>query len=618
MCDLKECDCILTKNCQCQEKITYQAVSLADIFDSKEWSLNKNKARIQSQSYKMWANIKCPFNIDTFIKLCNDVYLSGVPNYIGYRIQVPSNINVDFLKMALQNYSDKEIIQFLTFGWPINYTACSIPKCKGTNHKGAIQFEAAIDKYLAQELEWGATIGPFTSNPLVGELVISPLNSVPKKDSTDRRVILDLSFPRGRSVNDGIPKGEYQGEEIELSYPKVDDLAEQIKDIGLGCKLYKRDLKKAYRQIPIDPGDVHFLGYSWKGNIFIDRNAPMGLRTSALMCQRMTSAVAYLHRQSGYTCINYVDDLAGVALPDEAFQAFKNLGQIIMQTGLIEASEKACKPSTKMIFLGIEFDTEKMQCRIPETKLIEVKKLVASWDGKKCAKKVELQSLIGSLQFVAKCVRPGRVFIGRMLQILSTLKCQHHKFKIKSEFRKDLSWWRRFLEIYNGVSLIPDTIWSKPDKVFATDACLVGCGGVMENEYFHVKYPDFIKSLKLCINSLEMLTVTIALKLWANKLSGKRVLIYCDNEVTVHAINSGKVKNNFLLKNLREQRYLCALRNFEIKAVHLPGCENRIADALSRWDLSTTYAEKFIEMTKHKNMCNIIVNDALFKLHDFY
>jgi hypothetical protein len=36
-------------------------------------------------------------------------------------------------------------------------------------------------------------------------MAISPLNSVPKKDSLERRVIVDLSFsPEGLAVNDGI------------------------------------------------------------------------------------------------------------------------------------------------------------------------------------------------------------------------------------------------------------------------------------------------------------------------------------------------------------------------------------------------------------------------------
>ena len=55
-------------------------------------------------------------------------------------------------------------------------------------------------------------------------------------------------------------------------------------------------------------------------------------------------------------------------------------------------------------------------------------------------------------------------------------------------------------------------MWSRPDDILATDACLEGCGGLCENVYFHTRYPDFIKCMNLCIHALEMLTVTVAIR----------------------------------------------------------------------------------------------------------
>jgi hypothetical protein len=46
-------------------------------------------------------------------------------------------------------------------------------------------------------------------NPFNCSLKISPLNTVTKKDSIERRVILDLSFPEGQSVNEFISKEFY-------------------------------------------------------------------------------------------------------------------------------------------------------------------------------------------------------------------------------------------------------------------------------------------------------------------------------------------------------------------------------------------------------------------------
>ena len=57
---------------------------------------------------------------------------------------------------------------------------------------------------------------------------ISALNSIPKKDTEERRVILDLSFPKGYAVNDFISMEEYLGDQIDLILPNVDDFIHVI------------------------------------------------------------------------------------------------------------------------------------------------------------------------------------------------------------------------------------------------------------------------------------------------------------------------------------------------------------------------------------------------------
>jgi hypothetical protein len=49
------------------------------------------------------------------------VWQSGVPNYLGCRIPVHSNINVEFFRTHLQNYNDKIICELLEFGAPIGF-----------------------------------------------------------------------------------------------------------------------------------------------------------------------------------------------------------------------------------------------------------------------------------------------------------------------------------------------------------------------------------------------------------------------------------------------------------------------------------------------------------------
>ena len=64
--------------------------------------------------------------------------------------------------------------------------------------------------------------------------------------------------------------------------------------------------------------------------------------------------------------------------------------------------------------------------------------LLPKWLTKKSATKTELQSLIGKLAFVSKCVRPGRLFLTRILDTLRSLRSNHHWVKLSAEFRKDI------------------------------------------------------------------------------------------------------------------------------------------------------------------------------------
>ena len=94
---------------------------------------------------------------------------------------------------------------------------------------------------------------------------------MPKSDSHERRIIVDLSWPVDESVNDGIDGEMYLGESSDLHFPTIDDIISLIHNAGQGCLIYKRDLKLAYRQFLVDPGDWQYLGYFFNMYITLTR-----------------------------------------------------------------------------------------------------------------------------------------------------------------------------------------------------------------------------------------------------------------------------------------------------------------------------------------------------------
>lgn len=255
------------------------------------------------------------------LKLHARVHSSGMPNYKSCRLAVPSRLNVDVWRSYLRDYSDYQICDFLEFGWPVGYDYANsgFPVSSPRNHQGALSFPDDIDSYINKESSLGAVIGPFVSNPFECLLVASsPLNSVPKQEPGERRIILDLSWPIGTSVNDGISSQTYLGESFSLTYPTVDLIASMVCASGPGALLYKRDLKRAYRQFPVDPFDYPLLGYHWKEQLYFDVVLPMGLRSAAMACQRITQGVCHISQSHGHNVTSYLDDFIGVGVFDAA------------------------------------------------------------------------------------------------------------------------------------------------------------------------------------------------------------------------------------------------------------------------------------------------------------
>ena len=157
-----------------------------------------------------------------------------------------------------------------------------------------------------------------------------------------------------------------------------------------------------------------------------------------------------------------------------------------MWLGVPINKKKVDDPSTIITLLGIEIDTINMVCRLPQEKLLDLKSLLESWIVKKSCKKRELLSLIGKLSFACKVVKPGRIFLRRLINLSTSVANLDHYIHINKEAREDLLWWQEFLEQWNGISFIPEV----NNKLYLfTDASNVGMGGFFGSAWFSVPWP---------------------------------------------------------------------------------------------------------------------------------
>ena len=139
------------------------------------------------------------WELKDFIEAHRAVKASGVFNFEGCRIPIPTPIRYDRIRESLgPEASPKElrVLKLLEFGFPID--CCSrfgIQKVQ-KNHHSAVCHKAAIEAYIEKGIQSKAILGPFKEQP-IADLCFSPLMSVPKEE-TSRRVIMDFSFRRAR------------------------------------------------------------------------------------------------------------------------------------------------------------------------------------------------------------------------------------------------------------------------------------------------------------------------------------------------------------------------------------------------------------------------------------
>ena len=216
----------------------------------------------------------CNFHDYSPIQMHPIVKKTGKPNFLQARLPVASQLHVDKWKSLLKDYWDQQLLQLLQFGFPLDFNRCCPLQHEAGNHSSANEFPADVDAYIEEECKFGALLGPFDVNP-IENAHNSPFMTRNKPNSDRRRVIIDLSWPLGASVNSGIDKNTYLDAPVMLTFPTVDDIMSELKRLGCGALLYKIDISHVFRHVKVDPGDYNLLGLHWR-HTYVDTCVPFG------------------------------------------------------------------------------------------------------------------------------------------------------------------------------------------------------------------------------------------------------------------------------------------------------------------------------------------------------
>lgn len=110
---------------------------------------------------------------------------------------------------------------------------------------------------------------------------VSYFRVIPKPHQPSKwRLIVELSHPVGKSVNDG-----NSTELCSLKYASRDDTASTLLGLGKDAELAKLEIASEYQIVPAHAEDHLLLGMKWNGEMFVDSTLPFGLLSTPTFSQ---------------------------------------------------------------------------------------------------------------------------------------------------------------------------------------------------------------------------------------------------------------------------------------------------------------------------------------------
>lgn len=505
----------------------------------------------------------------------------------------------EFHRVLLETGYQQEEIDYLrqgfTQGFSLEYQGPRDRQMTANNLKLRVGSKRQLWDKIMKEVKLGRVAGPFMKPPFRC-YIQSPIGLVPKHNPGDNRLIFHLSFPEGESVNDYIPK-----EKATVQYQDLDCAVQMILEEPGEVYLSSADLSSAFRHCPIRPQDFPLLvmkaehpqtGLEY---YFVDKALSFGCSISCALFTRVSNAIAHVVKVRNRKGLNpYLDDFlfcnSSRTLCNGNLETF--LG-VCLEIGFPVSEEKTIWATQLIPFLGMLLDAVRRRILIPQEK---INKAMTQIDRILRAKKIQmldLQRLVGLLNFLCRAIVPGRAFTRRLYFPMRGLK-QHHHLRVSRNIRQDLEVWRQLLLDGTSVSR-PFMDFSKTLKAeeieFYTDACQsasragIGC-------YFRPEWAAgeldlaMIKDHELNICYLELYAICVAIELWTYRIKNRRVVILSDNQAAVAMINNSSSSCPKCMGLLRMITFTSMHYNTRYFAKYLKTDKNVLADSLSRGQMA--------------------------------
>lgn len=273
---------------------------------------------------------------------------------------ITTQIKADRLDYWLKGYDGekrKVLVEGFKVGFRIPFAGQRSCRLSGNATCTSVTCNKNLDilkQKIQIEIDNHGVAGPFQVIPFQN-FQSSPLGLVQKYSGetiVDYRVIHNLSFPAGTSVNDGI-----QEEFKSVQYQDIEDAVALMRKYGKNCGLFKLDIQNAYKIVLIHYSDWELLGFTLDQDVYVDKT-PMWLSYSCHLFEEFSTAVHWVceNKLGIYGKLVHLLDEFLVVGPSDLQLCHRDLNKIMFlfkDIGIPIKQSKTVLPCTSLTFLGI-------------------------------------------------------------------------------------------------------------------------------------------------------------------------------------------------------------------------------------------------------------------------
>jgi hypothetical protein len=424
-----------------------------------------------------------------------------------------------------------------------------------SNASSAYDCGPEVTDAIAGWVEDGIAAGPFNPADRPSDAKVNGVMCRIKPNGT-ARIILNMSAPKGHSVNDGI-----NADDFPTSMSSTSKWLEVLDRAGKHATMAKIDWAAAYKHIAVRKDDIPIQYFHWLGKDFVELMLIFGGASSAGIYDRLAKTVLdFVLRYARFSpdmAIQYLDDVC-VAAPagctslatfEAAYRAIA--ADVGVKLAPTTDPEKAFCGATAGVILGVRYDTNSWTWSIPEEKLARVLAQLQTGLSQESLPQHEVWSLVGRILHYAPLVPCGKFNIGELIIAGATSKDRNHTVAMTADIRRQLYFWWLMLKTTSGLASIPSPAnrfpaWTVEYYTDASGGSALsaghGTGGIRDDFWFMVPWSPKINSgakhsdgRRLCrkLSALELVGPLICISSDLEHCRGKPVRFWVDNSGSV-------------------------------------------------------------------------------------